>query len=150
MLCSQFDLVPAAPRKSPPLATFQSGRWLDRGDIVIHPRAITHSPASGKGKSKSAEKKPPQHSLLHDGQPTRLLDLALVAEAIYKTNLCQSVAAGVAATTAAEALANASVAADAASTSTASPAIAPAPSVSTTALRSTCCHCHCSARTATV
>ena len=149
--CSQFDLVPAAPRKSPPLATFQSGRWWDRGDVVIHPRAITHSATSGKGKSKSAETKPPQHSLLHNGEPTRLLDLALVAEAIYKTNLCQSVCAGVAAAAAAEALVKASVAADASTTSTASLAIAnatAAPSTSTIAPRSNCCHC--SARSATV
>ena len=80
------------------------------------------------------------------------LNLALVAEAIYKTNLCQSVCAGVAAAAAAEALAKASVAADAAIAPTASlvtaNATATAPSTSTVATRST--RCHCSARTATV
>jgi hypothetical protein len=78
----QFDLVPRDSPKSAPLATFQAR------SIIVHPHAVSHSPASAKGKAAGSQ--PPPHSLLLDGQPTRLLDLALVAEAIYKANLGQS------------------------------------------------------------
>ena len=55
----------------------------------MHSGAIAYS-STTTGNGKTAESKPPLHTLLYNGEPTRLLDLALVAEAQFKTNLCQS------------------------------------------------------------
>lgn len=73
MFGSSVELIPADARNAPILASFSSKDALfsdstKRAEIVIYPAAL------------SAGSRVAAHALLHHGQPTYLLDLALVAE----------------------------------------------------------------------
>ena len=70
------QLIPADSRNGPTLASFSSKDALfsdstKRAEIVIYPAAL------------SAGSRVVAHALLHHGQPTYLLDLALVAELLF-------------------------------------------------------------------
>lgn len=82
----------SADKDTPPLAKFKSPMLFRKArKIIIYPNAsataptttLSHSLADDKHESQSAGN---VHTCWERGQPTELLDIAIVAEAIYRAN----------------------------------------------------------------